>query len=170
MSRVGELWERQGMVKPIRKHPAIAAALDMTPLIDIVFQLLIFFVMTFRLADQETEFHVRSPRSGPDVTPQATGLPTLRLAILADETGRTARVELNGQPMPGYAAVTERLKSILGNRELGAPGSNLEIEVACSPQLKHSEAIRALDTVAGLRHPDGAVTKFFEQIRFVELR
>lgn len=33
----------------------------MTPMIDIVFQLLVFFIMTFKIVSQEGDFHIKMP-------------------------------------------------------------------------------------------------------------
>ena len=38
---------------------------QMTPMIDIVFQLLVFFIMTFKIVSLEGDFHVKMPRQQP---------------------------------------------------------------------------------------------------------
>ena len=35
--------------------------LQMTPMIDVVFQLLVFFLFTFRIATQEGDFNIKMP-------------------------------------------------------------------------------------------------------------
>jgi biopolymer transport protein ExbD len=158
------------MPQPPCKRTAIAAAVDMTPLIDIVFQLLIFFVMTFRFAEQETEFQIKFPRPGAGHAFQQTPLPPLRLALSADSQGQVAALRLNGETMANFAAVTERLTAILHQRELGIVVEKMDMELACSPDLKHSETVRAIDAVIGVRTRDGAVSPLVDQVRFVELR
>ncbi len=39
--------------------------LQMTPMIDIVFQLLIFFIMTFKIVEVEGDFNIKMPASAP---------------------------------------------------------------------------------------------------------
>ena len=39
--------------------------LEMTPMIDIVFQLLVFFIMTFKIVSQEGDFNIKMPRAAP---------------------------------------------------------------------------------------------------------
>ena len=39
--------------------------LQMTPMIDIVFQLLVFFIMTFKIVAQEGDFNIKMPVSAP---------------------------------------------------------------------------------------------------------
>ena len=39
--------------------------LQMTPMIDIVFQLLVFFIMTFKIVSMEGDFNIRMPAASP---------------------------------------------------------------------------------------------------------
>jgi biopolymer transport protein ExbD len=45
--------------------------LQMTPMIDIVFQLLVFFIMTFKIVSQEGDFNIKMPLAA-----QQAGAPT----------------------------------------------------------------------------------------------
>ena len=45
--------------------------LQMTPMIDVVFQLLVFFIFTFRIVAQEGDFHVKMPAAAPRTPPEA---------------------------------------------------------------------------------------------------
>ena len=70
-------------------------ALNMTSMIDIVFLLLVFFVMTFKIVELEGDFSVRMPLAGSDsVTMDPTDLP-LKLRLMADENGRLTSMLLN---------------------------------------------------------------------------
>ncbi len=42
----------------------IKAELQMTSMIDIVFLLLIFFILTFKIAPQEGDFNIKLPKQG----------------------------------------------------------------------------------------------------------
>ena len=60
--------------------------LQMTPMIDIVFQMLVFFIMTFKIVTQEGDFNIKMPlaaASGAEVDPTALDM-TLRLSANAD--------------------------------------------------------------------------------------
>jgi biopolymer transport protein ExbD len=39
--------------------------IPMTPMIDIVFQLLVFFIMTFKIVSQEGDFNIKMPLAAP---------------------------------------------------------------------------------------------------------
>ena len=43
----------------------VDVGLDMTSMIDIVFQLLIFFIMTFKIVAPEGDFNIRMPKAAP---------------------------------------------------------------------------------------------------------
>ena len=49
------------IVRPISSPPRDERSTAMTPMIDVVFQLLAFFVLTFRIVSPEGEFGVTMP-------------------------------------------------------------------------------------------------------------
>ena len=60
--------------------------LQMTPMIDIVFQLLVFFIMTFKIVAQEGDFNIKMPLAAPNAgTADDSLLPPLKLRLLADD-------------------------------------------------------------------------------------
>jgi len=54
-------------VRNVQRHGEEKVELQMTPMIDIVFQLLIFFIMTFKIVTPEGDFGVTMPRFAPSV-------------------------------------------------------------------------------------------------------
>ncbi len=73
--------------------------LQMVPMIDIVFQLLIFFIMTFKVAQMEGDFNIKMPSSAPSKNVMDEELiPPMKLRLLAGEQGQIAGIELNKTP------------------------------------------------------------------------
>src|SRR5688572_11326552 len=71
---------------------------QMTPMIDVVFQLLVFFVMSFRIASLEGDFAIKMPvatRGNPDMHDPV--LTPLKLRVQSDSSGNVAAVTLNGR-------------------------------------------------------------------------
>ena len=69
--------------------------LSMTSMIDIVFLLLVFFVMTFKIVELEGDFSVRMPLAGDQsVAMDPTDLP-LKLRLRADGNGKLTSMSLN---------------------------------------------------------------------------
>lgn len=63
----------------------------MTPMIDIVFQLLIFFIMTFKIVSQEGDFNIHMPLAAIETGPPQDPLPPpikIRLAAVSDADAR----------------------------------------------------------------------------------
>lgn len=65
-----------------------ALAMNMTPMIDVVFQLLIFFLVSSHLAKQEGQLPIPLPRAATGEVPQATATeqPRVTLNVLVDGT------------------------------------------------------------------------------------
>ncbi len=77
-----------------REH-GIKNQLNMTSMIDIVFLLLIFFVMTFKVVEMEGDFSVRMPLAGQSAaTLDPTELP-LKLRLRADAQGQLVAMSMN---------------------------------------------------------------------------
>ena len=79
----------------LSKHRlATIADMDMTPMIDIVFQLLIFFIMTFKIVAQEGDFNIKMPlAAASEVMPDIDTLPPLKLRLRADGNGNLAGLD-----------------------------------------------------------------------------
>ncbi len=76
------------------REDGIKNQLNMTSMIDIVFLLLIFFVMTFKVVEMEGDFSVRMPLAGQGATtPDPTDLP-LKLRLRADAEGKLVSMSL----------------------------------------------------------------------------
>ena len=136
--------------------------LQMTPMIDIVFQLLIFFIMTFKIVLQEGDFNIKMPLSAPsEGTPDDRELPPFILRMAANENGtlRTLRLDQktlgSGMSAPGEAqgafvllreAVIERLGD---ERGPGSIADTAEIEFVCDYNLKYEYVISAITSVSG---------------------
>src|SRR5438034_7818661 len=68
---------------------------QMTPMIDIVFQLLTFFVMTFKIASEEGDFNVKMPLGITNGFPQDQ-LP-LQVRLSATPEGRLRDLQFNSK-------------------------------------------------------------------------
>src|SRR4029078_3463341 len=76
--------------------------IDMTPMIDIVFQLLTFFCMTLKVAQAEGDFSIKMPLAAPKQgLPDPNQLPPMKIRMRADSTGRLADLTLNDRSFVG---------------------------------------------------------------------
>ncbi len=143
--------------------------LQMTPMIDIVFQLLVFFIMTFKIVAQEGDFNIKMPLAAPNAgTPDDSLLPPLKLRLLADENGnlRPDGIQLNDRVFADFAGLHAHIRSLLGDD--AGPGSvgDTEVEIDCDYQLRYANTIHAVTAVSGYVDADGNVIKLIDKIKF----
>lgn len=140
--------------------------LDMTAMIDVVFQLLAFFVMTFQIVAPEGDFNVHMPaRESGDPTPVALA-PPLRVRLHADDSGQLARIELADRPLEGMDALRTRVQQLVGQGVDFESQSDLEVELECDYHLHYVHVIDAVTAVTGYRE-DGRTVKLIEKIKFI---
>ena len=143
--------------------------LQMTPMIDIVFLLLIFFVMTFKIVAAEGDFNIKMPLARPDSgTPDESLLPPLKLQLVADDEGRLLAdgIRLNGQVFADFEGLHAHIRGLIGDD--AGPGSvdDAEIEIDADYQLRYNHVIDAVTAVSGYVDAEENVVKLIEKIKF----
>lgn len=140
--------------------------LQMTPMIDIVFQLLVFFIMTFKIVLPEGDFSIRMPLSADQQGPTDDTLPPINVRLTAGESGRLTGILLNDQPLENFDALRRRIVALVGGA--GGPGSlaeAAEVELECDYQLHYRHVIDAISAVSGYVRDD-KIIKLIERIKF----
>jgi len=141
--------------------------IDMTPMIDIVFQLLTFFCMTLRVAAAEGDFNIKMPLAAPRAgTPDPNQLPPMKLRMRADANGNLVDLILNERSFSGaqrFKQLHNHIASLVGD---GSMAASAEVELDCDYNLKYSNVIEAITAVSGEVSPDGQVIKLVEKIKF----
>ena len=141
--------------------------LQMTPMIDIVFQLLVFFIMTFKIVTQEGDFNIKMPlaaASGTEVDPTALDM---RLRLTADAEGGLTGIRLNDTSFPdGFEALHRHVIGLVGGDQPDSFRESAEIEIDADYQLRYEYVIQAITAVTGYRTPEDEVVKLIEKIRF----
>ena len=90
--------------------------IDMTPMIDVVFQLLTFFMLTLKTVIVEGDFNIRMPLGASAAPAEDVPIPPLVLKMTATPEGRLAGVQMGGKSIVG--------QDLLG--ELGGADAMLE--------------------------------------------
>ena len=146
------------------------AELSMTSMIDIVFLLLIFFVMTFKIVELEGDFSVRMPLAGSDsVTMDPTDLP-LKLRLRADENGRLTSMSLNEIDLgTDFNELRGNVVSLIGTTAPVDGEDGPEIEIDTDYNLRYEYVIRSITAVSGYKDANEAV-KLSEKIKFAKPR
>jgi biopolymer transport protein ExbD len=141
--------------------------LDMTPMIDVVFQLLAFFLMTLRIATQEGDLALHLPREGASPGPPARDGLALHVKLLADSTGELKGVELNGQRLDSIDDLHHRVRLLLGDERSSVSSS--EAHLYCDSRLAYAHTIAAVTAVTGVRQSDGEILPLAARVRFSPL-
>lgn len=149
--------------------------LQMTPMIDIVFQLLTFFIMTLKIVTPEGDFNITMPAGGTSANEsiEDVDLP-IRIKLAADEDGNLAKMSKIPSG-PGDAGKTfkdfKELKAFIKESvdAKGGPGSDdakkMEVELDCDFGLKYKYTMTAISTVSGEKKGEDVVN-WIENIKF----
>lgn len=145
-----------------RREQASEQRLQMSSMIDIVFLLLVFFVMTFRITSQEGDFAMEGAEvAGSAHTAIATNLP-LRLKMDSAPDGGLDAMSLNGERVAGFDDLRARLIELTTDGAL----RDVVMTLDCDSDLKYEHVIAALDHVTGYRDVDGQLQPLVASARF----
>ncbi|MDB5350900.1 MAG: hypothetical protein JWN86_2147 [Planctomycetota bacterium] len=135
-----------------RPRPPDEVAFPVTPFLDMAFQLLAFFILTFRAPSPETKLDLYLP-SAPIALPdsprgvvKAPSLddPDLETDLLvhaeADDKGSLASLRLGETPVDGVGDLETRLRKYARL----IPGKNLRVRLVAPDRLRYEEAARVI--------------------------
>ncbi len=118
-----------------KKIGGTAAELEMTPMIDVVFQLLIYFIVTMKPMDISAHLDVFSP-SAPQAPADPTQIPDM-IRIMIDADG---------------LVINDRVVSVANMRiilqSLASYSTEQTIMIHCAADSKHSQLVEVLDACA----------------------
>ena len=152
------------------REEAQGTELNMTSMIDIVFLLLIFFVMTFKIVELEGDFSVRMPLAGDNsVSMDPTDLP-IKLRMRADQNGRLTSISLNEIDLgTDFDQLRANVVSLIGAVTPDAEDDGPELEIDTDYNLRYEYVIEAITAVSGYK--DGnEIVKLIEKIKFAKPR
>ena len=143
--------------------------IPVTPMLDMAFQLLTFFILTYHPAPSEGQFSMNLLPAQPAVAMDApapvettttndlpAGLKTLPTTLRAKDDGSLGRVTLGETDIDGMAALSKELATILKDPTLPFDQTVIKVD----PHLKYAELMKVIDVFSALK-----VTK----ISFAEL-
>ena len=88
--------------------------IPMAPMIDIVFQLLIFFMLNLKIVAPEGNFNINMPIGAPSAAAAEQNLPDIKVGIVSDRDGNLTQLTLGSKNLGNDDLAFERLnKEIL---------------------------------------------------------
>ena len=149
--------------------------INMTAMIDIVFQLLVFFIMTFKVVAMEGDFNIKMPLASESADSLDEELPDLITVRLdAGENGNSSSITVDDSEVLREATMFSDLTSIVEER-LAAEGdpertSETEVEFDIAYNLKYSYTVKAIAAVSGKVLPDGeGIKTLIKKVKFKDV-
>ena len=127
--------------------------LEMTPMIDIVFQLLIFFMFTFKIVSVEGEFAITMPAaeqgSAAPTSENITALPDIQVRLSAAENGELAGIQVGDNQLKSLDELAATLKAIVGDDPQVA--GDVEMQIVAPENLKYGYVVGTINAAARVR-------------------
>ncbi len=145
--------------------------IQMTPMIDIVFQLLIFFIMTFKIVAVEGDFSIKMPQAPSPGNPDPNLLPPIKLRMTASPDGELANIMVGSRSFGrDFDALRGEIIGIVGTgRGPGSVAESAEVEIDSDYNLQYGNVIQAITAVSGYIEGNKTI-KLIEKIKFARLR
>lgn len=150
---------------------------QMAPMIDVVFQLLIFFMLTLKIIEPEGNFDINMPLGAPASAPVTDAdLPPLKVRMIADpDSGELVDLTFNGRSMGNGPNAflrlnSEVLKSVNALRAAGPENlDKQEVEIDPDYDLQYKNIIAAISACSG-KMVDGKMVRYISRIKFAPIR
>lgn len=141
--------------------------IPMTPMIDIVFQLLVFFIMSFKIVLPEGDFNIRMPLPASNAPAAPSELPVFNLRMEAAENGDLARLSMDSRVFEGedrFAKLHSYIRGMIN--DAGGPGTaaDQEVEINADFDLRYDYVMRAITALSGYIE-NGQRHQLIEKIR-----
>jgi len=165
------------------RHPAAdKIESQMTPMIDVVFQLLIFFMLTLKIIEPEGDFNINMPLGRPaEAAVTDAELPPLKVRLEADrQTGELRNLRFNNRDLGAGAEAFQLLneeinKVVLALQNVGPAdadsGADMqEVELDPDFDLDYKYVIRAIGSCSGRVTAGGTIVPLLSRIKFAQVR
>ncbi len=141
----------------------------MAPMIDVVFQLLIFFMLTLKIIEPEGDFNINMP-IGQSGGPPDMSITPIEVQLIANEDGTLRSLNFGTRSLgTGDAAFQALNEEIL--RQIGEPGNpqakDTEATIDADYGLNYEYVIRAVGAVTGRVNPETKqIDRYIEKVKF----
>lgn len=139
--------------------------LPMSPMIDIIFLLLIFFVMTFQIVPLEGDLTIAAPLSQSTEPTDPSELPIeppLRVRLVAHGDGTLQTIEAANREFDNTAEFAQYLRVTYA----GGASPEQEAVIVADEQLNYSHTIETVTALSGYVDGTGRTVKLISKVRF----
>ncbi len=146
---------------------------QMAPMIDVVFLLLIFFMLTLKVVAAEGDFSINMPIGAPAPANDELQLPPIKVRLTAGENGELTGVFFNNRQLGNTDVAFERLNTEILTM-IGRPGNpltkDMEVEIDADFGLQYRYTVQAISACTGKVNAKGQPVKYIEKIKFAQPR
>jgi biopolymer transport protein ExbD len=153
-----------------RKKTLEKIPIDMTPMIDVVFQLMAFFIMTFSVVMPEGDFNIKLPLHAGGSGDQPLESVPVTVRLESDQDGNLTRLALGDREVASFAELRAEIKALVPGGEMAPGQASISVEIDTDYGLDYRYAIDALTAVTGYRNADGQIIKLLDEVRFAPPR
>ncbi len=145
--------------------------IPMAPMIDIVFQLLIFFMLNLKIVAPEGNFNINLPISAPaNAAPPDVSLPDIKVGLRSDRDGNLVALTLGGNNLGNDNAAFDRLNAEI-LKIIGRPGNpltkDIEVELDADFECQYKYVVKAISRCTGRFDPQTQqIARYVEKIKF----
>jgi len=157
-----------------RKHQEdTKVEMQMSAMIDIVFQLLIFFLLTLKIIPPEGDFNINMPLGQTSNTQEIPQTLDLKVRLAANPDGSLNQLYY-GELALGNAVPEsfDRLNAKIGSWVGSQPGATdeMEVELITDYNLHYRHIIKAVSACRGRVTPSGKRVTYIEKIKFAPIQ
>ena len=144
--------------------------INMTPMIDVVFQLLTFFLMTFKVASPEGDFNLRLPKEERSAGPANTQTEMITIRLVARPSGDLQMIQIQSNPPLGagpraFQMLHNEIARMV-NIARGAQQDEPEIQIDADDFLRYENIVQTISAVSGQVEADGSIVPLVKKIKF----
>jgi biopolymer transport protein ExbD len=161
-------------MKFLKKDQTEEIKLNMTAMIDIVFQLLVFFIMTFKVTAMEADFNIRMPAASDAPPEEIFEVPptVIYVNLRAGQEREIAGIDVddgvnqksfNDKDM--YLRLTDFVESTITTDGDPSDAEEVEVEFTIAEVLKYRYTVQAIEAVSGKVEGD-TIKTLVEKIKF----
>ncbi|MFN6161584.1 MAG: ExbD/TolR family protein [Planctomycetota bacterium] len=153
-----------------KTHAPEKVEMQLTSMIDVIFLLLIFFIMTFKISAQEGDFNIKMPIGGGQGAMDTTNIP-IKLRLRANPDGELVDIVVDETRSFGndFTKLRAYILQLTGGNAPPNPEEGPEVEIDLDYNLRYSHVIEAITAVTGQRQGD-QIQRLVERIKFAPPR
>jgi biopolymer transport protein ExbD len=143
----------------------------MTPMIDVCFMMIMFFVVNMRIFSPEGNFNVEMPAGSPEAGAHGNDaqIPPIKIRLRANKDGTLAGIRMGQRAIRTFKELRREIRQLCGiDRGPAAASTSPEVEFECDYNLKYQYVVDAVTAISGyLANDQQTVVRMIEKIRFI---